>query len=174
MNWVEIGARIRSQREAFGYTRETFAEMLDVTPKFCADIELGKKGMSVPTLCRIASVLKLSTDYACPHADVAVVADLRRRQSAGASGGNLRRLGVIAGLAGAGFLGSNDIAAARPFLLVAGVGNRPFLCAGVVRGILFAIFAAAVLTVRLLTQDVVLPEQLTVSLRVSSHLQTRV
>ena len=63
MNWVEIGARIRSQREAFGYTRETFAEMLDVTPKFCADIELGKKGMSVPTLCRIASVLKLSTDY---------------------------------------------------------------------------------------------------------------
>ena len=63
MNWVEIGARIRSQREAFGYTRETFAEMLDVTPKFCADIELGKKDMSVPTLCRIASVLKLSTDY---------------------------------------------------------------------------------------------------------------
>lgn len=63
MNWVEIGARIRSQREAFGYTRETFAEMLDFTPKFCADIELGKKDMSVPTLCRIASVLKLSTDY---------------------------------------------------------------------------------------------------------------
>ena len=63
MDWVEIGARIRSQREVFGYTREHFAEMLDVTPKFCADIELGKKGMSVPTLCRIASVLKLSTDY---------------------------------------------------------------------------------------------------------------
>ena len=63
MNWVEIGARIRSQREAFGYTRETFAEMLDFTPKFCADIELGKKDMSVPTLCWIASVLKLSTDY---------------------------------------------------------------------------------------------------------------
>ena len=63
MNWGEIGARIRSQREAFGYTRETFAEMLDVTPKFCADIELGKKDMSVPTLRRIASVLKLSTDY---------------------------------------------------------------------------------------------------------------
>ena len=63
MDWVEIGARIRRQREAFGYTRETFAKMLDVTPKFCADIELGKKGMSVPTLCRIASILKLSTDY---------------------------------------------------------------------------------------------------------------
>ena len=30
---------------------------------FCSDIELGVKGMSVPTLCRIASTLSLSTDY---------------------------------------------------------------------------------------------------------------
>lgn len=63
MNWVEIGARIRKQRESFGYTREAFAEELDITPKFCADIELGNKGMSVQTLCRISSVLKISTDY---------------------------------------------------------------------------------------------------------------
>lgn len=63
MNWQEIGARIRKQRELFGYTREAFAEKLDVTPKFCADIELGVKGMSVPTLCKISDVLKLSTDY---------------------------------------------------------------------------------------------------------------
>ena len=63
MDWIAIGARIRKQREYFGYTRETFAEKLDVTPKFCSDIELGVKGMSVGTLCRIASVLQLSTDY---------------------------------------------------------------------------------------------------------------
>lgn len=63
MDWVAIGARIRTQREQFGYTREAFAEMLDITPKFCADIELGNKGMSVQTLCNISSVLKLSTDY---------------------------------------------------------------------------------------------------------------
>lgn len=63
MDWVAIGARIRKQREQFGYTRETFAEKLDITPKFCADIELGNKGMSVQTLCNIAAVLKLSTDY---------------------------------------------------------------------------------------------------------------
>ena len=30
---------------------------------FCSDIELGVKGMSVPTLCRIATTLSLSTDY---------------------------------------------------------------------------------------------------------------
>lgn len=63
MNWVAIGGRIRKQREYLGLTREQFAEKLDITPKFCSDIELGVKGMSVPTLCRIASTLSLSTDY---------------------------------------------------------------------------------------------------------------
>jgi transcriptional regulator with XRE-family HTH domain len=63
MDWVTIGSRIRKQRECFGYTRESFAEKLGITPKFCADIELGNKGMSVQTLCNIASILKLSTDY---------------------------------------------------------------------------------------------------------------
>jgi len=63
MDWGTIGARIRKQREYFGYTREAFAEMLNVTPKFCADIELGNKGMSVQTLCKISDLLKLSTDY---------------------------------------------------------------------------------------------------------------
>lgn len=63
MDWGIIGTRIRKQREQFGYTREEFAEMLNVTPKFCADIELGNKGMSVQTLCKISDVLKMSTDY---------------------------------------------------------------------------------------------------------------
>lgn len=63
MDWNAIGARIRRQREYLGYTREQFAEMLEVTPKFCADIELGVKGMSVSTLFKIAKTLRLSTDY---------------------------------------------------------------------------------------------------------------
>ena len=63
MDWIAIGLRIRKQREQFGFTREAFAEKLDITPKFCADIELGNKGMSVQTLCKISDVLKLSTDY---------------------------------------------------------------------------------------------------------------
>ena len=40
MDWVAIGGRIRKQREYLGLTREQFAEKLDITPKFCADIEL--------------------------------------------------------------------------------------------------------------------------------------
>lgn len=63
MDWSAIGKRIRQQREYMGLTREQFAEQIDVTPKFCADIETGAKGMSVPTFCRIAKTLRLSTDY---------------------------------------------------------------------------------------------------------------
>lgn len=53
MDWGTIGARIRKQREFMGLTREQLAEKIEVTPKFCSDIELGVKGMSVPTLCRL-------------------------------------------------------------------------------------------------------------------------
>lgn len=63
MDWGSIGARIRKQREYMGLTREQLAELLDVTPKFCSDIELGVKGISVQTLCRLSNVLRLSTDY---------------------------------------------------------------------------------------------------------------
>ena len=63
MDLLAIGARIRSQREYLGYTREQLAEYLGVTRKFCSDIELGAKGMSVPTLCKISKILRLKTDY---------------------------------------------------------------------------------------------------------------
>ncbi len=59
----EIGNRIRKQRELLGYTREYLAEKLEVSTKFCSDIELGHKGMSIETLCKISSILNLSTDY---------------------------------------------------------------------------------------------------------------
>ena len=56
-NYSEIGSRIREQREYLGLSREAFAEKIGVTPKFCSDIELGLKGMSLPTLCKISKVL---------------------------------------------------------------------------------------------------------------------
>lgn len=59
----EIGARIRKQRELLGYTREQLSERINVSPKFCSDIELGIKGMSLETLCRLSKELTLSTDY---------------------------------------------------------------------------------------------------------------
>ena len=57
MDWVAIGGRIRKQREYLGLTREQFAEKLDITPKFCADIE--------PRVCpcRHYAVLQLRSVY---------------------------------------------------------------------------------------------------------------
>ena len=63
LDFKMIGQRIRSQREFLGYTREQFAELIDKTPKFCSDIELGVKGMSLQTLNLICNKLKLSADY---------------------------------------------------------------------------------------------------------------
>ena len=61
MDWTDIGSRIRRQREYLGYTREQFAELLDVTPKFCSDIELGVKGMSVRLLILCGFLLTISS-----------------------------------------------------------------------------------------------------------------
>ncbi len=58
-----MGARIRSQRELLGYTREQLAERLEVSSKFCSDIELGIKGMSLNTLAKLSDILHLSTDF---------------------------------------------------------------------------------------------------------------
>ena len=58
-----MGRRIRERRESGGMTREDFAEKLQVTPRFISDVELGKKGMSLPSLARAAEVLETSADY---------------------------------------------------------------------------------------------------------------
>lgn len=63
INYHEMGNRIRKQRELLGYTREQLAEKLDVSTKFCSDIELGVKGVSIQTLAKLTDLLNLSADY---------------------------------------------------------------------------------------------------------------
>ena len=63
LNFKSIGNRIRLQREFLGYTRDYLAEQLSVSTNFCRDIEIGAKGMSIQTLAKISSILKLSIDY---------------------------------------------------------------------------------------------------------------
>lgn len=63
MDYKQIGMRVRSRREAMGLTREQMAEQLDVSAKFCADIELGNRGMSLETLEKLSQLLSLSCDY---------------------------------------------------------------------------------------------------------------
>lgn len=63
LNYEEIGKRIKMQRLALGMTIESLAEATEITPKFCANIEHGKKGMSLATLHAMSIALSLSTDY---------------------------------------------------------------------------------------------------------------
>lgn len=55
--------RIRKARENMGYTREKFAELLDVSVSYLAEVERGKTGISVKMLIKICHVLGLSADY---------------------------------------------------------------------------------------------------------------
>ena len=55
--------RIRKAREEMGYTREKFAELLDVSVSYMAEVERGRTGISVKMLIKICNVLGLSADY---------------------------------------------------------------------------------------------------------------
>ena len=59
----DIGIRVREYREKLGYTREQFAEKLNISVTFAAEIELGKKGISIDTLIKICELLSVSADY---------------------------------------------------------------------------------------------------------------
>lgn len=63
INYKLMGERIRRQRELLGLTREQLAEKLYVSAKFCSDIELGVKGMSMNTLARMSYVLCMNVDF---------------------------------------------------------------------------------------------------------------
>ena len=55
--------RIRKAREESGLTREQFAEKLDVSVSYLAELERGKTGISVKMLIKVCNVLGLSADY---------------------------------------------------------------------------------------------------------------
>ena len=70
MSNKDAGERIRELRELQNYTREVFAEKVDISEKFLYEIEVGKKGFSADTLCRISKVLSVSCDYKIGRAHV--------------------------------------------------------------------------------------------------------
>ena len=55
--------RIRKAREDAAYTREKFAELLDVSVSYLVEVERGRSNVSVKTLIKICNVLGLSADY---------------------------------------------------------------------------------------------------------------
>ena len=55
--------RISKAREEQGYTRERFAEKLDVSVSYLAELERGRTGISVKMLIKVCNLLGLSADY---------------------------------------------------------------------------------------------------------------
>ena len=60
---LQMGLRIRLLRTSLGITQADLAELIDVNTSFIASVELGKKGVSIRTLCHLAKVLYTTTDY---------------------------------------------------------------------------------------------------------------
>lgn len=63
LDYIEMGQRIRKQREFLNLTREELAGQLEVSSKFIADIEYGEKGVSIKKLYLLTQVLDVSADY---------------------------------------------------------------------------------------------------------------
>ena len=62
-SYKEIGFRVRSLREANGYTRDALAVKIDISTKFLYEIEMGKKGFSAEILYKLSQTLAVSADY---------------------------------------------------------------------------------------------------------------
>lgn len=60
---IEVGNRINETRKSRGYTREKLSELADISVQFLADIEKGRKSMTVNTLRKIAAALNVTADY---------------------------------------------------------------------------------------------------------------
>ena len=63
INYPEIGARIRRQREHIGLTQEQLGEACDLSSSFIGHIERGSRKLSVESLYKLSSVLGVSVDY---------------------------------------------------------------------------------------------------------------
>ena len=58
-----IGKRLRRQREQLSLSRDEFAEQVEISPQFLAELENGTKGMSAETLHKICDKKNISADY---------------------------------------------------------------------------------------------------------------
>lgn len=59
---VEIGARIKAEREKAGLTQERFSELIGLGTKSVSAFERGAVGISFVTLKKICQVLSVSSD----------------------------------------------------------------------------------------------------------------
>ena len=73
---ASIGQRIKTARDLLGYTQAKLASEAEITPAAISQIEAGDRTPSSPILRRIASVLKVSTDFLLGTTDDIALKDL--------------------------------------------------------------------------------------------------
>lgn len=62
MDYKSIGRNIRAYRESEKITRDTFAEMTDLSVSYVSALERGEKLPKLETFIRIANALQISSD----------------------------------------------------------------------------------------------------------------
>lgn len=60
---MALGSRVNLLRKNYKITREKLAEKIDVSPRFLADVESGKVGVSMQTLKNLCISLSCTADY---------------------------------------------------------------------------------------------------------------
>ncbi len=73
---ASIGQRIKQTREKLEYTQAKLASEAEITPAAISQIESGDRIPSSPILRKLASVLKVSTDYLLGATDEPALKDL--------------------------------------------------------------------------------------------------
>ena len=79
LNKKEMGARIRSRREALNMSREELGKKLSVTAKTIENIEYGEKGTSIKNLYKLKQALGVSVDYLMDGDEVFATAEDKRK-----------------------------------------------------------------------------------------------
>ena len=62
-NYIEIGARIRDEREKNNWTRDAFSEKISISNMYLSQLEKGQRHASLPVTIKIAEILQISMDY---------------------------------------------------------------------------------------------------------------
>jgi len=60
---IEIGQRLRQQRQTLGLTRERMAELADVGAGYYGQLEVGTSQMSIDTLVKLSRSMHLPMEY---------------------------------------------------------------------------------------------------------------
>lgn len=70
INWVQVGARIRSLRKQKGLSQKAMAKLVGVTPGAICQVEKGTKGLTAANLVRVAEVLQVPQSVLLSDAEI--------------------------------------------------------------------------------------------------------